>query len=1311
MFQMQNMDPLVYFFRNQAAKRFLDQRAKLAAAQRSGQAVAPPANGSIPQQPRSVSQNPVPAQVQQGTPQMFDPSFAGNMDQFLGQQQDAMRSQEAGQVVVPASNGQVIPEQQRGNPRAAASQQQNAQLGGGNHPSHLPQHGQYWANPSPNPTMHQTPAPQMQQAQMNFGNVSQHTGPGQMGGHNSSTGRMPPQNPTMPNLNKALGNSPQTQALWQQRPPQSNLSKEIPLPAAPQGSQLTGLSQQEMQQRQKEKLHNHLAALKTDEDRREFIVQFQQHAQRQRLLQQQQQQIRMLPNGPDSEPMQPQKSQNSAQVTGQGLLQPVPKKSGANEVNGSLQPASQQQQPPVANVVQQPPAQPPQKTGNPLPQGFNLTEDQARQMDGRNFPLGILNVNSALSQLPQDVKSWGQLKAWVAQNDSKLPPGSLTKLRGLQGLHFQQIALGTQRRVHPNMGTSHLVGTQGLTQPLAPTAPMVPPRNNGKPLTGTNSSVTGPHMMQVPQPTIQEIQAARAKFGENAQEMSDHQLGLMIMRNRRHEVMKAAQAQQQSSPQQAAYHNLPHPQHQPPMQQLFPPSTNQGNQAPQPATVPRSQPTQTARSTATPKDSAVRQALTNRTAGQGQSNQKGVKRNSDDDVVEVPKPNGQHDTHPKPQPSGPPRPNVSQNGSEPAPTAPMDAKAMLEAQRRMQAAQRQQAPPFLREPSGPNGDQHRTEESAKFELRLKQMIAEVAQNTPIRPPVLMDAQTRRKMVKKLQEAKTMVQRLESSLLGFIRMFPDENSAKDLIRTVRVVVRNVHSRLVININQRVILLRQYQDTQNFTPVEQLTITSEELDQAIENLTQYFHHIMKKFVKAPPQPGPRQQPLGQPTNQAQRQPPVEQVLKEPASSLSAANLQQHQQAMQSARQASVQKSHNSSRAPAAPTSPQPPFSFTTQSPQGLAKYPPDRPNGLTQDKLSLPSTKRRKNNPPPSVVASPPIPASGTLPSKSQPVTKNVTQGVPPAHPPVIMIKCPVPNCHVAPKGFAAQADLDKHMSEVHEPKEPQIDDPLPWALEQMRAGLNLDESGHSISRLGVKNVKGLVEAPKMKASTSAQGQSAVKQETSTPMTRVPTQTGPSPASNLLKTPQASANIKTPASEVKSSSKEGKTTESKPSASLLKEPTASPDPWSDSLIPSAAITEAWSSLADIQPEELWTTSQNTLTPASTLSSSKSDKNSPRDSDIGENDVVKINIAINDDQEWKQPEWLEVGLFGDMELLNMNQDFLSMDWDSPIEAGEIAATMENESRGKRRRGSEADDLSLAAAPEWLNIYAVDNMDQTTG
>lgn len=474
--------------------------------------------------------------------------------------------------------------------------------------------------------------------------------------------------------------------------------------------------------------------------------------------------------------------------------------------------------------------------------------------------------------------------------------------------------------------------------------------------------------------------------------------------------------------------------------------------------------------------------------------------------------------------------------------------------------------------------------------------------------------------------------------------------------------------------------------------------EDLESSIEKFKKYFDHIMQRLVQSNPSLSGPHSLIPPP----QRQKPMEKVLKEQTPYLSATNLQVHEKAMQDARQANIQKSHNSSRAPAAPTSPQPPFTFGAQSPQGIAKYP-DKPNGLTQDKLNLP--KRRKGNPV-AGTGSTSVPPPGTTPSKTLQAAKKTAQVTRPATPPPTLIKCSVPNCQVNPQGFTTQAELEKHTSEAHEPKEPPIEDPLQWTCEQIRLGLGLDENGKSVTpKAEGKAEKEVLEAPKMKSSTSAQGQSAVKQETSTPMTRVPTQTGPSPASNLLKTPQASANVKTPASEVKSSSKEGKAGSPKPSTdSANREPSSSPDPWATSLVSPAVITEAWSGLSDLQSIGSWTKLENTLTPASTLSSGKSDKNSPRVSDISENDAVKINLAVERDQDLVPSDWFEEGLFGEMEGLSMGDlRYEDMDWVKPAGTDFLVGS-----------GGDAGELALdemQPSPEWLRIYAPESMDQTFG
>lgn len=421
-----------------------------------------------------------------------------------------------------------------------------------------------------------------------------------------------------------------------------------------------------------------------------------------------------------------------------------------------------------------------------------------------------------------------------------------------------------------------------------------------------------------------------------------------------------------------------------------------------------------------------------------------------------------------------------------------------------------------------------------------------------------------------------------------------------------------------------LVSQYHSTE-YVPLEQLTITPEELDGCLENLHKYYQAMakvaqQKGSVSAPSQKM-NQQPLGFPPTGSKAQLPAE-----TASPLSTANLKEHQKATQEQRQASVQKSngaHGGNRAPAAPTSPQPPFHFG--SPDGVPPKYAERTDELTRDRLKIPPKKKRRSEQPPSNVPIPaqPQPLNATKPPQAIKPAQVSTQPLPnEAHP----FKCHASDCADNLNGFASQADLDKHVSEIHEPKEPTIDDPLEWTLEQMRSGLGLDENGKSKPlHAELKAEKHVSEAAKMKKSPSAQGQAVMKQEIATPMTRAPTQTGPSPGLTLLKTPQASINMKTPGSEAKSTAKDAKAAESKTShLHDNKQVSASPDPWVSSLVSSAAVSGAFSSLAGVNSIGTWSTIQHVMTPSSTLSSGMSEKPSPRVSDISENDAVKINLS---------------------------------------------------------------------------------------
>jgi len=250
---------------------------------------------------------------------------------------------------------------------------------------------------------------------------------------------------------------------------------------------------------------------------------------------------------------------------------------------------------------------------------------------------------------------------------------------------------------------------------------------------------------------------------------------------------------------------------------------------------------------------------------------------------------------------------------------------------------------------------------------------------------------------------------------------------------------------------------------------------------------------------------------------------------------------------------------------------------------------------------------------------------------------------------------------------------------------------------------LDENGDM--KFKKEEAKAL-EPPKMKPSASQQSHTMMKQESgmggapsATPMGRLPTQTGPSPGSAMLKTPQASSSIKTPASMTSAMkpdmSKDGKS--KVPSATVTEPETPTVDYWADSSISPAELVRCFSGLSDLQSIGTWSQVRNMFTPSSTQSSDKSPKNSPRVSDISENDALKINIS---NSQWMPKEWFEDVGQGQMSALQLDTDdpLLAMDWDEAFEGLDLAQQgLQEEGKGKKKRDS------LAPSSAWdPNLYS---------
>ncbi|KAL8728502.1 MAG: hypothetical protein Q9166_005324 [cf. Caloplaca sp. 2 TL-2023] len=1268
----QGLDPLVWFFRSQAMKKFVEM--KRAQAGNHGLPATQPTT-MVNGVPRPMSQNAGGPSAQQipGSQQTFEPPF----DHIFGQQQDGLRSQEAGQIVVPASNPQASLDQ-RNAARANAQQQMSIQNGANRGSINQPQPQPFWNAQTGQRNMNQPAGINGNTQATNFANPNQAPGnvlQGQPGGLDNQITRTPSQQPGMPNLNKAAppGQAPN---MWPQRTPQMNQTK-------PQGNAMTSQAPQQPMERsaapqqrppmfQNMPVHMHQRLMAMPEDqRRGFLLglqkrqmeqqqQHQQQLQQNQFQQQTQQQAAEMVNARammnKSFPMSSQPSQPGVQtgpVSNQNLSMQKPTMSNSN---GQQPPFPQQASAFGGPARQQPGAgQRPQQRGTPQ-YTAPLTVEQVRQMDQKVFPSNILSQGNQLTQPPEDVKTWGQLKEWSSKNAQTLPPGTLSKLENLQAIHYRSQFHGPRP---PQSGAV----PGAAPQQQAPFAQMISQPNSQAPVPAPRP----PNTINVQAPSFQEVQNFRSNpnLPPPFKAATDDQIRGYIIRKRQEEIAKKMQAQQGQ--------NVQLPNGMPKGAQSGVPNQVQGKtgQVDPAQNTQKGQAKVTAQQSQKPATSAINQSKpgqTNRATPAPKQPPKGTKRSSQDDVVEVPNPNLAN-TQAGAQALSSAQASKSQSAAGPREQKAQPDTKGLASQKGPAPNQSQNAEVHGAKSTGlrdlPKGEVERRD------ARLKQLMTEVGQNQPVRRPVAMSPPVKAEIAQKLRELSQMVSRMEISFITFFRHNPDEDVARNLIQT----------------QQRLLIKAQYRDDK-YNLVDNFTIGPAELEAAYRRIRQYFVYVMEKFGKRnnASQPGEQQQNQPQP----QQVPPNQE--KAP---LNEANLEEQQNLLKAQRAASVQRVHSAygSRAPAAPTSEKPPpFPLGPQSPHGIPhQY---GPTTLTADQLVLPNKRRRSNNHQPSA-GSTPIPAHDTPVAKSSPLgPKLASPEVQKAPVPQMSFKCGISDCQSGQKGFATQAELEQHNIDIHEPKELVIDDPFEFALESMRVALGLDESGKS------KPQTETLEAPKMKTSLSAQSHAAVKREASTPMSRAATQAGPSPVSNLLKTPQASSNLKSPASDA-SKGKNGKGPTTSP-----KETTPPPfDPWAGSSISPEDITSAWSSLVDLNSMS-FTNLQKGLTPSSTLSSGneKSEKNSPRTSDISENDAVKISLDVDSKAKdnWIPSEWFEDSLsLYDTRSFNIEDHFNGMgdrDWDIFGDNEDVEMFDVGDPIGKGKKREEQDIVS----GEWLKVYA---------
>ncbi len=875
-----NVDPLPFFFRTQATRQFKMRKANSQArfnAQQQNRALGGVAGGA-PGQQRQMPQNPGMGQGQQpgGAPgsNNFD-QWMGNVENFVGQQADALRASEAGQLVVPASQvggiSATVPPGQPGQLRTSVAPQGGTQMT-------MAQQQLYSMQQAQQEKIQQAAqieARSQAQARANAAKAQHMALQGQPGGMTPHLGQRPPQqSPAMPMLNRPLGPSGQqasNQASNQGTPQQPSQQGtphmgqqpgQPPDPRFPQqlAQQGRGPATQPDGQRSNqpvqlpEGLKQHLQRL-PPEQREPFYRQWQQQ-QQQRAAQARQQAAQNAaqqgiaanpmasqPQMPHPGPQMPQPGMQHGPTNGQlgggqnPNFPPRPSSTHQTIVNGmpnqsQPQPTPQQraQQPQQSQLQQQKQQQMLRQHQQQRQQAQAamqyMTPERVMEMDGKEFPKTILNAQNPVSQPPDHVKTWGQLKAWVAQSPQQVQHGRLEQLKNLQSLHWmtsvqnpqqrQQLSLPAQ--IPPAAAPSNQLMGQAPPAQMVPqgiaaqVAPMGQP-TSGQPFAQQQQLPPG---ITIPQPTDEEVMSVRPQLPPHLQHLTDAQVKGLIMHNKQKKVMAAIAAKsnqpQQPTPQQAAQvAQMQKAQFQQGQQLSQQRQINQGvkgpataQQQPQPQPQPQQRPAQQP-----PPTPDTKAGKTPAAGKQGRPNQQnrapppsqqppqpsqGTKRPSSDDVVEVPNPSLQKSQQNVPTNVPTFNPKTTQQRLANVQLTEQQL-AVMTPQQRAQFEQQRRNPMA----SAANGQQHQQQQAAaptatrapnqadadRSDARLKEIFNEVVRTNPKRQIIQMSAEEKEVMCQKLRQPQNqqIVKRVESTVPIFFRLTGDERIARDLLSTV------------------------------------------------------------------------------------------------------------------------------------------------------------------------------------------------------------------------------------------------------------------------------------------------------------------------------------------------------------------------------------------------------------------------------------------------------------------------------------------------------------------------------------------------
>ncbi|PYH97212.1 hypothetical protein BO71DRAFT_142368 [Aspergillus ellipticus CBS 707.79] len=1232
-----NMDPITYFFRSQALnqlRRHKRNRIELARAQGAGvdpnsAMMGDPMINNPQRQMFQTMMNLQRNSFSMGAQPNLDPSsFIGNVENIQGQQADGLRSQEAGQLVVPASSSQMnqppftnpqnmfpvggqLGQNAQGNmngsgisPQFLAQQHvQNAQSMPQNQSQ---QASQFQAQPQAQTQTAQDQARVQAAAKVQFA----------MSHQNQPAARMqhqiPQQSPAMPMLNRPMapGQMSPAQVAAQIRPPSRppgmgqqpangqsmNGQPPIPRPQIPPGlppavqEQLNAMSNEQLNlvllnNQRRAAANNQAAALARSQQSMPMQQNLSQSSQGQQMVNGQ------MMNG---------QMGNGQNLRALNLQQQIAGMGGTQQPNQMLpgqQMSAQQRQ-------QQQRQQDAYKLQILRQHGGEMSPDQVKEMDRLHFPPAVLNSNNPnVAAVPKTLKTWGQLKQWVGSNPQ--PPGGLEiqRLTGLQRLHLLQIlSQSKENGRNPDQGPWMPMQFQGQPQPL-----INPQLQAGQQQMPINIQAMRPI-------TPQDIQLARQRLGGQVQNLSDEQLRELLHKNRQKQIQAA---QNRAVAGQQAQQPQPVPQ----APATVPPTMPQIKQEPQPSqAVQQPQQNLTAKAQHQPVQ-PVKNAK-----GPAAAKQAPKRKLQNDEPAES-------QSTPAQKPAPPP---TSQPGSVPAPPRPIITREQLAA---MTPQQRAQFEAHLRRQQQLQGRGTINRVSAEeawnnLPEKIRLLYNEMSRGLPQAEPVAITPEQKTAMSQQLRDSTDYLGRMDA-LVQFIAKIPGQD-------------RNVRSLLAM----RIYLMRQFKAGSDWTLNDQITVTPEYLTGTTNYIKKLFHHMIARVNQQQNQlPGQRPSvSQGAPAPQA-NQPNM------PA--LNASNLQQLQQqeeALQRARRASSQTVSGASAIPQAP--------FGAPSPQGVPHA--YGPGSMPPEQLKLPPPKKRKQSHPGATPAPVP-PASKTQSNKPADVKPTgVALGG--------AFKCSVPDCQSHCQGFATQNALDKHVEDAHKVEEP-IDNPLEYALESFRDSLVKEEDKN-----GLQGMKTIPQAPNKPSLSSSPSKNEIKLEgatpilgSATPMGRAASQLGPkpsSPASNQQLTPRTSAAKAPTSSPLKPTTvKDGKKEPVKPTEQAQPSVDAvTRDPWADSAVSLDVIQETFLDFGDqgglgfgdmdefLNPE-MFTNTQAKDTPDSVETGLITQ--TPKDSELPKADDLNGKKGEMADDNWIPANWISFPGRPEDGFL-MNESWGDFDWD---------------------------------------------------